>query len=109
MGVAEMRSTNNRRRAVVGRVRVVLFCMTLMTASLAITPRSVIAQEVDTTIAFLNPSSFAATPAGIIVSDRQPMRPETGDETYRLSAWVHQPPVNPAVEFELLRSGISLA
>ena len=62
-------------------------------------------------IEFLNPSSFAAGPeTGILVSDMVPQNPDTGDETYRLSAWVSGSPQSPAVEFELLtRQGVSLA
>lgn len=73
-------------------------------------------------IEFLNPSSFALVPppnspdpqvpegpATLIVSDQVPENPDTGDETYRLSAWVSGVPQNPAVEFELLtRGGVSL-
>ena len=73
-------------------------------------------------IEFLNPSNFSAVPAPpspdpqvprgpdtLIVSDLLTENPDTGDETYRLSAWVSSVPQNPAVEFELLtRGGVSI-
>ena len=60
-------------------------------------------------IEFLNPSSFSlADGIGILVSDKRPMSPDEGDTTYRLSAWVNALPPDPAVEFEILKAGISL-
>ena len=67
------------------------------------------AQINDAAIAFLNPSGYAPQEGvGIIVSDLPPSSPEQGDETYRLSAWISNPPPDPAVEFELLNNGVSL-
>jgi hypothetical protein len=61
------------------------------------------------TIDFLNPSSFSARPGvGIIVASTRPSRPAQGSATYRISAWTTQAPVNGGVEFELLKSGVSL-
>lgn len=60
-------------------------------------------------IAFLNPSGFATrTGVGVIVTDTQPTRPANGYETYRLSAWVADAPLDAGVEFELLKNGVSL-
>ena len=60
-------------------------------------------------IEFLNPSSFSlADGIGILVSDKRPVSPDEGDTTYRLSAWVNALPPEPAVEFEILKAGISL-
>ena len=61
------------------------------------------------TIEFLNPSSFSERPGiGIVVSSTQPSRPTQGSATYRISAWSTQVPTNGGVEFELLKSGVSL-
>ena len=60
-------------------------------------------------IAFLNPSGFATrTGVGVLVTDRQPTRPVAGLETYRLSAWTSNAPLDAGVEFELLKNGVSL-
>jgi hypothetical protein len=60
-------------------------------------------------IEFLNPSAYApAGELGIVVSDKQTTRPDQGDTTYRIAAWVDPVPLDPAVEFELLRNGVSL-
>ncbi|HET7483358.1 MAG TPA: hypothetical protein VFK89_10900 [Actinomycetota bacterium] len=78
-------------------------------------PASQAAESTTTHIEFLNPSNFAtATGVGVIVSDKLTVDPDSvtptgGDTTYRLSAWVQNVPVSPAVEFEVLRAGVSLA
>jgi hypothetical protein len=60
-------------------------------------------------IEFLNPSAYApAGDLGIVVSNKQTSRPSRGDTTYRLSAWIADAPLDAAVEFELLRGGLSL-
>src|SRR5688572_28160767 len=97
-----------RARARLFRLRAAFVCVLLVSTTLSNVPTPSSAQGVAPTIAFLNPSSFAEGGAGIIVTDRRPARPEEGDDTYRLSAWVSSVPANAAVEFELLRSGISL-
>lgn len=58
------------------------------------------------TIAFLNPSSFAATGTerDIMISDKQPRDPRPGGAIYRLSAWVANAPSDSGVEFEMLNS-----
>lgn len=99
----------------------------LLSLSLAATvmPFGLNASAQETTganIEFLNPSNFSEVPppespdpqvpqqpGTIIVSDKPTQNPDTGPETYRLSAWVSGIPQNPAVEFELLtRQGVSL-
>jgi len=87
---------------------VVVVCMLLMGSPLFV--HSSFGQTVEgVNIEFLNPSSFSlADGIGILVSDKRPMSPDEGDTTYRLSAWVNALPPNPAVEFEILKAGISL-
>lgn len=80
----------------------------LLTIVPALTGRS-LAQTSAVNIEFLNPSSFSlADGVGILVSDKQPVSPDEGDTTYRLSAWVSALPPDPAVEFEILKAGVSL-
>ena len=101
-----------------GRGSVLALC--LVAASVPLAPSAT--AQTTANIEFLNPSSFSAVPAPnspdpsvpkgpdtIIVSDLLTENPDTGDETYRLSAWVSGVPQNPAVEFELLtRGGVSI-
>ena len=89
--------------------RLLVFVAIIGLSAIAFPATSRGAVEPVPSIEFLNPSSFAeAGDAGIIVSDRQPGRPNAGKATYRLSAWTRNAPANAGVEFELLAGGVSL-
>ena len=100
-------SIQNFRNRCTARLVSVLAALIALTAGTLVPAEAQVVAE--PSIAFLNPSGFATrTGVGIIVSDMAPSRPAEGDETYRLSAWVADAPLDAGVEFELLKNGVSL-
>ena len=96
---------HNRRR--IARLVGVLVTAIALSAGTLIPAEAQVANE--PSIAFLNPSGFATrTGVGIVVSDNKPSRPAEGSGSYRIVAWTNGAPADAGVEFELLKSGVSL-
>jgi hypothetical protein len=97
--------TARSRRALCSIVALVLFAATAAVAA------SANAFAATPTIAFLNPSSFStAGERGIIVSDNTPTSGpqccEQADDTYRLAAWVADPPPGYSVFFSVTQGAL---